>query len=63
MPEAVRTFLGTHDVNAVRGVQQNILQSIRDDFGRYRIAKGEEVINEALKLRAEACLESPLLVT
>ncbi len=58
MPEAVRTFLATHDVNAVRGIQQNVLQSIRDDFGRYRNAKGEEAINEVLKLRAEACLES-----
>ena len=58
MPEAVRTFLGAHDVNAVRSVQQNILQSIRDDFGRYRNARGEEAVNEVLKLRAEACLES-----
>ena len=58
MPEAVRTFLGTHDVNAVRSVQQNILQSIRDDFGRYRNTRGEEAVNEVLKLRAEACLKS-----
>ncbi len=58
MPEAVCTFLDTHDVNAVRDVQQNILQSIRDDFGRYKNARGEEAVNEVLKLRAEACLES-----
>ena len=58
MPEAVCTFLSAHDINAVRGVQQNILQSIRDDFGRYRNARGEEAVNEVLKLRAEACLDS-----
>ena len=58
MPEAVNTFFGTHDLNAVRAVQQGILASIRDDFGRYRNARGEDAVNEVLKLRAEACLDS-----
>ena len=58
MPEAVNVFLATHDVNAVREVQRRVLASIRDDFGRYRNARGEEAVNETLKLRAEACLDS-----
>jgi len=58
MPEAVKAFFDTHDINAVRRVQKNILSSIRDDFGRYRDAKGEDRVNEVLKLRAEACLDS-----
>lgn len=58
MPEAVNVFLETHDLNQVREVQRRILSSIRDDFGRYRNKKGEERINETLKLRAEACLNS-----
>ena len=58
MPEAVRVFRESHDVNAVRDVQRNILTSIRDDFGRYKDANGEDKVNETLKLRAEACLDS-----
>ncbi|MBQ9005988.1 MAG: ATP-binding protein [Atopobiaceae bacterium] len=58
MPEAVNVFLESHDLNAVREVQNQILRSIRDDFGRYRNAKGEDAVNEVLKLRAEACLDS-----
>lgn len=58
MPEAVNTFFETHDLNAVRRVQQRILLSIRDDFGRYKDINGNEKLNEVLKLRAEACLDS-----
>lgn len=58
MPEAVSTFFEGHDLNAVREVQRGILTSIRDDFGRYRNARGEDAVNEVLKLRAEACLDS-----
>ncbi len=58
MPEAVNAFLTSHDVNAVRQVQNNILFSIKDDFGRYINANGETKTNEVLKLRAEACLKS-----
>ena len=43
---------------AVRVVQQQILSSIRDDFGHYRKPTGEDAVNEVLKLRAEACLDS-----
>lgn len=58
MPEAVNVFLETHDLNQVRDIQRQILISIRDDFGRYRTKDGREQINETLKLRAEACLDS-----
>ena len=58
MPEAVNAFLATHDLNAVRNIQSSILKSIRDDFGRYKDSKGNDRINEVLKLRAEACLNS-----
>ena len=58
MPEAVNAFFDTHDLNAVRRIQQRILNSIKDDFGRYKDNEGNDRINEVLKLRAEACLNS-----
>lgn len=58
MPEAVNEFFNAHDLNAVREVQRRILTSIRDDFGRFRDGNGIEKVNETLKLRAEACLDS-----
>ena len=58
MPEAVNVFFATHDLNAVRDVQRSILRSIRDDFGRYKDINGNDKVNEVLKLRAEACLDS-----
>lgn len=58
MPEAVNTFINTHDINAVQKVQKSILSAIRDDFGRYKDSNGNDKINEVLKLRAEACLDS-----
>ncbi len=58
MPEAVSIFFENRDINAVRAVQNRILTSIKADFGRYIDSKGIEQINEVLKLRAEACLNS-----
>jgi predicted AAA+ superfamily ATPase len=58
MPDAVNTFFETHDMNQVKKVQRQIIDSIRDDFGRYMTENGETKINETLKLRAEACLDS-----
>lgn len=58
MPEAVKTFLETHDLNLVKEIQNRILTSIKDDFGRYKDSDGKEKIDEVLKLRAEACLNS-----
>ncbi len=58
MPEACNSFFETHDLNAVRSIQQRILSSIKDDFGRYKGSDGKDKINETLKLRAEACLNS-----
>lgn len=58
MPEAVARFLEARDLNAVQEVQRGILSSIRDDFGRRKDAKGNIVVDETLKLRACACLDS-----
>ncbi len=58
MPEVVNTFFETHDLNAVRDIQTQILYSIKDDFGRYKDENGVDKVNEVLKLRAEACLNS-----
>ena len=58
MPEVVNVYLETHDLNAVRTIQRTVLSSIKDDFGRYKNAQGNDAVNEVLKLRAEACLES-----
>ncbi|MBO4267102.1 MAG: ATP-binding protein [Lachnospiraceae bacterium] len=58
MPDAVNDFFDKHDLNSVRDIQRRILSSIRDDFGRYKDVKGNDKINEVLKLRAEACLDS-----
>lgn len=58
MPEVVNTFFETHDLNAVRDIQTQILNSIKDDFGRYKDENGVDKVNEVLKLRAEACLNS-----
>ncbi len=58
MPEAVNCFFATHDLNQVREIQRQILNSIKDDFGRYKDSDGKDKINETLKLRAEACLNS-----
>lgn len=58
MPEAVNEFQKNHDLNAVRNVQKRIIASIKDDLGRYIDSNGNAKLNEVLKLRAEACLES-----
>ena len=58
MPEVVNEFFKTHDLNAVRQIQRRILSSIKDDFGRYKNVQGNDAVNEVLKLRAEACLDS-----
>lgn len=58
MPEAVNAFFETHDLNLVRQIQQSLVNSIKDDFGRSKNNKGENIINETLKLRAEGCLDS-----
>ena len=58
MPEAVNDFLYKHDLNSVRDIQRRILSSIRDDFGRCKDTNGNDKINEVLKIRAEACLDS-----
>ena len=35
MPEAMQTYIETHDLQKVQRVQNSILQTYRDDFGKY----------------------------
>lgn len=58
MPEVCNKFFETHDITEVRRIQKRIINSIKDDFGRYKDEHGNDRINEVLKLRAEACLDS-----
>lgn len=58
MPEVCNVFFETHDITQIRAIQKRILSSIRDDFGRYKDKSDNDKINEVLKLRAEACLDS-----
>lgn len=58
MPEAVNEFFSSHDIKEVRRVQKRILTSLKSDFGRYKGKDGENEVNERVKLRAEAALDS-----
>ena len=58
MPEVVNAFFETYDLNYIRSIQRRILNSIKDDFGRYTDTDGKVKVNETLKLRAEAALDS-----
>ena len=46
MPEAVKTFFATHDVNQVVRVQKNILNEYRDDMVKYARAEDKSRIRE-----------------
>ncbi len=50
MPEAVKTFLETHDVNQVRTVQRSIVEEYKADMVKYA-ARGD-------KVRIRECFES-----
>ncbi len=58
MPESVNAFFSSHDIALVGRIQKRILTSIKNDFGRYKDNDGGDKINEKLKLRAEAALDS-----
>lgn len=42
-----------HDLDTIREIQQQILNSIKDDFGRYKDENGNDKINDVLKLRVQ----------
>lgn len=46
MPEAVKTFFATHDINQVVRVQKNILNEYRDDMVKYARAEDKSRIRE-----------------
>ena len=50
MPESIKTFFETHDVNQVKSVQRNIVEEYKADMVKY--AKGED------KVRIRECFES-----
>lgn len=58
MPEVVNAFFETYDLNYIRSIQRRIINSIKDDFGRYSDKDGRVKVNETLKLRAEAAFAS-----
>lgn len=58
MPEAVNAFLKNTDINHIRQIQRSVIDSLKADFGRYLDSNNKEKINETIKLRAEACLNS-----
>lgn len=45
MPDAVNTFLITHDLNQVYDVQRNILENYKDDFGKHLDEYENQTIN------------------
>ena len=46
MPEAVKTFFSTHDINRVIQVQKNILDEYRDDMVKYARSEDKSRIRE-----------------
>lgn len=50
MPDAVNTFLLTHDMNQVHNVLTNILEQYKDDFGKH-LDKDENPIINRIELR------------
>lgn len=46
MPDAVVTFLQTHDLNQVYDVQYGILEQYKDDFGKHLDENENETINQ-----------------
>lgn len=51
MPDVVRTFLTTHDMNQVREVQRDLLENFQDDFGKHLDEEENEVINHKLLVK------------
>lgn len=46
MPEVVKAFIETGDMNRVLSLQRNILESYKDDFGRHLKADNSLYIDE-----------------
>ncbi len=45
MPKAIKTYLTTHDIHAVRAIQQSIMETYRSDFGKHLNTKEQAVTN------------------
>ncbi len=46
LPDVVNVFINTHDLNQVKEIQQSILESYKDDFGKHLNSKETQEINE-----------------
>ena len=58
MPEAVNTFLETHDLNQVREVQLQILNGYESDFGTHLNNDNEVIVDKFAKARITECFRS-----
>ncbi len=58
LPDAVNTFLLTHDMNQVHDVLVNILEQYKDDFGKHLNDKENQVVNKTELRKIEAIYNS-----
>ena len=58
MPAVVNTFIKTYNYNVVRQEQKDILESYKDDFGKYINKKGEEDIDKTMLARITNVFEN-----
>ncbi len=58
MPDAVKTYIKTKDINEVRKMQQLILDSYRDDFGKHLNIKEEILISNKDKSKLNLLYDS-----
>lgn len=58
MPEAVKTFLNTGDMNQVYQEQRDILEEYKDDFGKHLDENENEEIDELLLARIQEVFDS-----
>ncbi len=58
MPDAVNTFLLTHDMNQVHDVLTNILEQYKDDFGKHLNEKEDPITNKTELRKIEEIYKS-----
>lgn len=58
MPEAVKTYLKTNDMNEVRNIQKQILSDYEDDFGTHLNDDNEIEVDRFAKARILECFRS-----
>ena len=58
MPSVVETFIEHRDMNIVLHSQRNLIESYKDDFGKYINSKGDELTNYALLSKINKVFDS-----